>query len=637
MHRHDNQRRFHLFRHGRDHLFQHLRSVRHDHLRREGPSRRLQRRRNQRLARIAGIAAGILGLVIIVAAGAALYRAQSSLSSAKAAIDRIDAHQNQLLNRQGRGKVRAELVAAASSASRSKEIIDGSSSLKLLSWLPVIGSQVHGAADLAGDVDTVAKRGVVLLDRADKVAAASTGTSIDLAALAGLQRSLDGTITTLLPLKRSASGLLWPVDSARNAFDERLSSLENQLGRASSILGYAQTFLGSDGPKTYLLATQNESEMRDQGSVLSVAELQAADGHLSVSSPRGVGELPLSSPVNVPTPPETVAVFSQDRPTSLWQNANVTANFPWSGSVYQAMYAQTTGRQVDGVVAIDVHALAGLLELSGPVNVPGIDVAVSADNVTTLLLHDLYSLYPRGDQQARKDLLSEVAKSTFDQLAKSKVDAAALAHTLANEVAGRHLLVYDANPANEATLRRYGASGAVDASMPSSTFHLAVENRTATKLDFYIRSFISQQVLVDGKGNASVLTQVTVSNLAPAGQSPSYQLGPDVESATQPGQYLGNVYLWSPRGSSVPYGQPESGLVVSSGTVDLMPGQSQTVRFVAYLPKAVKNGKVSLRWVPQPGVVAQDLSVRLDPREGSTLKPVKQRLSLSQTQILELG
>ena len=116
--------------------------------------------------------------------------------------------------------------------------------------------------------------------------------------------------------------------------------------------------------------TENNAEMRDQGAILSVSFLNAADGTLYTEEPHSVHDYPLPQPVDVPVPPGLQEVFGGFQPTSFWQSTNTTAGFPWTGNTLAAMSAAGAGRSVNGVVAVDVPALASLLALTGPVQVP---------------------------------------------------------------------------------------------------------------------------------------------------------------------------------------------------------------------------------------------------------------------------
>jgi hypothetical protein len=55
---------------------------------------------------------------------------------------------------------------------------------------------------------------------------------------------------------------------------------------------------------------------------------------------------------------------STSRP--LWQSVNTSADFPFSGAIMQAVFAQVERVHVDGVIALDVPALASLLTLTVP-------------------------------------------------------------------------------------------------------------------------------------------------------------------------------------------------------------------------------------------------------------------------------
>lgn len=602
--KHASHRRLHAYRHGFAHWRQHRRHEPHTHRRvRSNTHERAQRR-----AFFVGMAMLAIGLVVIVGFGIAaainLNHARAQLTAARNELTLIDEHRSSLLTTSGRSTAQTQLIDARQSALHASSILNDSNSIKLLRHLPVIGAQVSGVESLASDVATAADQGVSLLGKVSEVDRSSTGTSVSLPALGALLSSVNSASHSLILLERPSSGLIGPVASARQTFDARLTSIVNQLDHGGQILSYVTTFLGADGPRTYLLATENNAEMRDQGAVLSVGQIHAADGHLHLDSPSSVEAYPLSSPVPIPIPAGTQAVFGLDQPTKLWQDANDTANFPWTGSVLAAMYLQATGTADDGVVAIDVPALAQLLLLTGPVDVPGISQPVTSENVVNILLFSLYQQYPGGSQVIRHDLSSSVASAIFDKLAHEHVDPAALAHTLANLVAGRHLLVYDAQSNLESTLNAYGASGAIDNNQPGHTFHFALEAASANKLSYYLSTSIHQKIKVASSGSAFVQTTITITNHAPAGQAPSYQLGGQ-DGKSLPGEFLGAAYLWEPRGSSQVGGTPESGLVVTGGSIDVRAGATQSLAFTSVVPDLARGRTLSVRWVPQPTIRSQ--------------------------------
>jgi hypothetical protein len=340
--------------------------------------------------------------------------------------------------------------------------------------------------------------------------------------------------------------------------------------------------------------------------------MHAQNGEFDVDTIGSVDDIEPKQPVDVPVPPGTQSVFGGYQPTALWQSVNATAAFPFSAQVMQAMFSQVQGTHVAGVIALDVPAVQSLLTLTGPVTVPGISGQISAQNVATVLLHDQYMDFPPGSAQAqRHDNVAAVAKAVVALMKTEHIDLAELANTLAQDASGRHLIVWDEIPRYESTIRAIGASGAIDASMPTRTFHVAVENSTATKLDYYVQPSVKVDVQVTPNGDALVNTAITVVNNTPAGLGPTFQTGPDGINSFTPGQYVGRVILWSPRGSVTPQSTAESGLRLNQNQISVLPQQSQTVSFTSVIHHAVLNGRLTLRFVPQPRLAPDGFQVQL--------------------------
>jgi hypothetical protein len=299
-------------------------------------------------------------------------------------------------------------------------------------------------------------------------------------------------------------------------------------------------------------------------------------------------------------------------PTETWQSTNATADFTFSGRDMQAMFAAAKGVHVDGVIGLDVVALQGILGLTGPVSVTGIPEPVTSQNAANVLLNQLYvGLPPNSSQGPRHEELSEVTSAAVHQLQASNVDLVALARVLASEVAGRHLLLWDENPSYERTIREVGASGAVDTDDPTRTFHIDVENATATKLDYFVDVSISDTVHLDTDGIVTVVSEVTMTNHAPAGQPPSFQLGPDNINSHVAGEYVGRVIVWGPRGSTQRGSHSESGLRATEQDIPVMPGKSFTAQFETVIPRALQGDMFRLVFVPQPRLTPDSLTVHI--------------------------
>jgi hypothetical protein len=478
--------------------------------------------------------------------------------------------------------------------------------------VPYLNAQRNGVVNLVHDVGTVAKTGDSLLARVTTLTNESSGDTVNLTALDNLGQSIVQAQKTLLHLNRPVGDLIGPLAKVRRQFNAKVLKINDDLSRASRTISYALPFLGAAGDRTYLIAGENNAEMRDQGMILSVGLMHTHAGTFTVNDTGSVDDMQPTQYVSVPVPPDTALVFAGYNLTGVYQSVNASANFTFTAQDVQAMYDQVHGVKVDGVIAIDVPAIEGLLALSGPVSVPNIPEVVTAQNVAQIFLHDQYAIYPAGSAQAdRHDNVSAVIKAVVNRMKTEHVDLAALANALATDVAGRHLIVWDEVPTFESTIRYLGASGSLDSTQADRTFHVAVENATATKLDYYVEESMNAHVKVTASGQADVTTVVTVHNDTPAGLGPTFQTGPDGINSHIPGQYVGRVLYWAPTGSTGTRSIKESGLLLSSNQVSVLPQQSQSVTFTTVIRHAVVHGKLQLRFIPQSRLVPPDLRIEV--------------------------
>jgi len=158
---------------------------------------------------------------------------------------------------------------------------------------------------------------------------------------------------------------------------------------------------------------------------------------------------------------------------------------------------------------------------------------------------------------------------------------------------------------------RTGLGGGPASNAPDRTFHVAVENGTASKLDYFVKPSVRQEVELSPAGSAVVRTTVVVDNRAPVGAAPSYQLGPDGVRQSGPGDYVAWLLLWGPAGSIQQGSVGESGLQLSQHFVDVPPGQRRELTYETVIPHAVRDGHLTLRLVPQPRSEPVDLQVRV--------------------------
>jgi Protein of unknown function (DUF4012) len=627
--KHHRSRPLHQYRFGWTHYLQHRNGIKHGHRRHSrhaklDPQRspvdtiRHARRalRGGRPAEVARqvalgtlLAFGVAFVLFAVWGVITLWQARDDLRGAQSEATALAQNRTQLFTSHGRARAASQIAAMHRGASAAATLVDGSIPLKALSWIPFVGQQVTGVTSLVNDFDTTSTQAGMLLSSLRQLISASHGTSISLPALAAMNQRVHASVVALHPLDRGAGLLVGPLANARNNFDSEITKVTALLTTGGHLLDYALPFLGADGPRTYLVAGENDAEMRDQGAVLSWAILTAKSGTFKMTKSHSVGTLRIRRPAPVRLPPGTLAAFGQLEPTQVWQSVNATADFPLSAQVMAAMYHQRTHRLVDGVIGIDPFTLEHVLEATGQVDVSGVPLPVTSHNVLYVLMHGLYLLYPKGYEQGRRhDEVAAVASAAVQKMKRHPYDLAYLVDQLAKATMGRHLLVWSRFPVSESAITNFGASGSLTA-QGTNTVHLAIESAVAAKLDWYVATAAIYNVTVDPAGTAYIKATIVVANNAPRGCRPHYVCGPDHINSSVRGQYVARLDLWLPHGTLTPGGLPESGLELARQTVNLLPQRHQTIVMEATVPNAVRDGICTLRFIPQSGLTPQHLKV----------------------------
>jgi len=578
--------------------------------------RRLTRRRRRMRLRIRRprstvafilIAVTVVGLVLALWAAYDLRSARRDLLEARLEL----LHSGELL--EGSTETQARNLQrvtkdAVRRTKRAENRLQRDPALRLAAFVPGLNDQRRG---LMAAVD-VAHRAAVIADELSaamvkqRAAFVVRDAAVNLDAVGALAAAAEraGRGLGRLP-KTHRSSQWWSLGHATRDLDHSVANTSDRLTTAASTMRVARGLLGGDGPRRLFIAIQNNAEMRDQGMVLSYAVAESSGGSFRVVHGGSVVELALGSPVtDVTLPAGTEAVFGSLNPTRLWQSVNATADTALAGQLMRSMYRAATGTAVDGTIALDVPALVSLLNVTGPVSVPGFAKPITARNAPRVLLNDLYAQADNSSAgiEARRAQLADVATAVINRLQTGAINSAALVRALGAAANGRHLAVTSARPDEQEALERAGLSGPVGNVGADRTLHIAVQNGTANKLDWFVSPSVEITVTVTPDGTAVIKQDVTVPNSAPVPTPESEQFGPDRIVTNVAGLYRARVYFWGPASGDQLNSVLESGLRLNYITAEVPAGSKKTVTLSTTIPNAVVDGVLRLRFVPQPRV-----------------------------------
>jgi Protein of unknown function (DUF4012) len=387
--------------------------------------------------------------------------------------------------------------------------------VRVAARLPVVSSPV-------ADLRHLLAAGHILAGAADKavtVQARFTGSGIlrdGRIDLAGVTATLHDTTAVLGDLGRARAeldqvrgGWLAPgAAAARDASLRQLDDVERQLRPLDDVVRALPPAIGSAGPRTYLVAVSNSSELKAWGgATLAIALLRFDDGRVTVLRSGQLSEQQLRGRISWPYVPGDP--WHPPGSLSLFSSAGLSPNFPTSGEEILRAFKVLTGVRADGVIALDPTALAGLLDASGPVSTAGFG-RVGGNDVVRLLLADSYRRYP--DDQVRHRYNQQLMDAVMARVLQGG-DLLRQVRGLGAAARGRHLQLYFRGQRLQDTTRGYGLAGALS---PAAQDYLGVftVNSNASKTDYFQRRQIEQRVRLAADGSARVDRAIRLTNTA---------------------------------------------------------------------------------------------------------------------------
>jgi hypothetical protein len=471
--------------------------------------------------------------------------------------------------------------------------------------IPWVGPQLDAVATAIAAVDDVAGSSLTPLARSatgfSTAALRPTDGRFDVAALRDLREPAATAATGTADAAASVdaidtSALLAPLADQIREVGELLDTAATATDALSRATALMPTMLGADGPRDYLVVFQNNAEWRSLGGIVgALAMIHADGGSISLAAQGSSADFPRYDTSVVPLSEEQVAVFDQ-KPGRYIQNVTQIPSFPLAGQLAQEMWARESGTRVDGVLSLDPVALSYLLKATGPITLPTGDV-LTTDNAVSLLLNEVYQRYSRpADQDA---FFQVAAASVFDALATGAADPAALVTALARAGEENRVLVWNADPAEQAILDGTTLQGIPPATDAQTTrFGVYVNDGTGSKMDYYTQLDVGVGWCTDTEGTPDAALTVTLRSAAPADAAslPAYITGGG-GFGVAPGITRTVSYLYLPTGSEVVFSTADDGYSASgfstgtdggrpvlTWTTDLAPGGEATARIRVRTP-----------------------------------------------------
>lgn len=476
----------------------------------------------QRMSRRRRVAGTVL-VVVLVAIGVLAWRYLPVVEAARSLDDRAGAFADELrslgvsdVDHATIERLEQQLREVERDVAPVAEVLRGDPLVGLVRGLPVIGPPVRDADELVTASRHLIAAGDVGLAIGDQLAAvresAANGTGPGL--LPGIVRlvaesseAVDRLAEDLdaarAALARISPGAVGPIANARRRIEEPLERYAPLIAEYRAADDVLPSILGWGGERRYMILAQDPAELRPSGGYIgSILFVTFRDGALVDREFLDVIKLDELTGHPFVEPPRALAAHLVGDGSWLLADAGWSPDFPTSAQDALRLYASESGdTRIDGVISLTTFAVDQLLEVLGPVQVPGYDVVVNPGEVTLTGLRQTREFQPDG---SRKGFLSDLANVLIQRLfslpGEQWVPMAQQLEVIGRE---RQVMAWFRDPDVQTLMDRLGWSGRVR--QDPGDYLLAVDANVAPsgKLNLVVDRATTLDVVLDTDGTAT--------------------------------------------------------------------------------------------------------------------------------------
>jgi len=489
--------------------------------------------------------------------------------------------------------------------------------------LPVVGPNFAAVATISAALDDIASVAPPTLDGIDAIVGALSSRSddgrIDLAPIADAAPSIARAATTVATAEASVAGidpgrLVGPLAGPVERVQGGLSEMAGLFDAAAEVSSLAPPMLGADGPRTYLLLSLNSAELRSAGGIVgAVAVLRAENGTLDLVEQRTTADFPSVPEPVLPLSDAELRVHT-DRLGRWLQNTVLTPDFPRTAELVSQFWRNTTGGEIDGVIATDPVAVSYVLKATGAVVEPG-GLRLDSGNFLHELLRDSYLRLP--DPLEADAFYTGVASTIFRAVGSGQGDARRVVEELGRAGGEHRVRVWSAHPEEEKSLAQTSAGGAFLSGGADGAAGVFLNDGTAGKLDYFLRTDVTVEEVRCGPTSTTAVVRLDLAYDPPADivDYPRYVTGYS-GSDLPTGWVATNVTVYAPVGGTLVSARVGDGVVGGMRAIELgrevevltsrlAPGERATYRFEIRSPGAAPELPVWLTpTLTSPGVLA---------------------------------
>ncbi len=321
----------------------------------------------------------------------------------------------------------------------------------------------------------------------------------------------------------------YPTFLAGGKLREQMEQVVNLMDNGATLVNDARPLikvmpqlLGEPKEKKYLILFQNDKELRPTGGFLTAYSIFRLDGgvvHVESSNDIYLLDDTVRGKDKAPEPLRSLLKVS----VLNIRDVNLSADFVESMNDFNDMYENAGGYvNVDGIIAVDTHALVAAMKILGDVSVGGKTYTTEPDKRCGGCPQVIYELEDYSSRPVnyvrteRKGLIGDLMYAIMNKAFSSspKQYWGPLFQEMLGQVAQKHVLFYLENKDAQKGLDTLNASGRI-MDFSGDFLHINEANFGGAKSNMFVMQSVLQEYNVKGDGTIEKTLTVTYKNPHP--------------------------------------------------------------------------------------------------------------------------
>jgi len=303
---------------------------------------------------------------------------------------------------------------------------------------------------------------------------------------------------------------------------EALHGANEALSTYRPVIARLPSLAGAEGRrKKYLVLFQNDNELRPTGGFLTAyAVVFVENGKVTPEKSDDIYELDKKFRKRIPIPPELGRYLTTEKYWHL-RDMNINPDFKQSMDTFYKYYQIVPGEphNIDGIIALDTQFLVHLMEILGPVKVPGYgtfsaEIDKSCD--CPQIIHVLSEIITRPTpyiRKNRKGILGPLMRAIIVKAyGAPKSQWPGLFQQFFTDIEAKHIQFYFMNQADEKAAALINATGQMQPRTGEDYFAVVDANLAGAKSNLYVKESMTQTIKPPVEGKIEKTVEITYKN-----------------------------------------------------------------------------------------------------------------------------